>query len=437
MNSIRTKLLIALLGTAFFAMSIAATAVYLEVEDETNELFDYQLQQMAVVFLDTSNISFDHFTKKSKLEEIDNDSALIIYDTNHKKIYSTGIQIILPYPKTLGYKDQFIAGKLWHTYSSKNNKKTVMVLQPDEARQEIAASTALMAILPFLFILPVFGFVIWYIVRQGLLPLKKFEDSVSLLNEHSLEPLNFSSIPLELKPLADALNGMIIRLNLSVQERKNFVADAAHELRTPLAALLLQLELAQKASDSKEIQSALGVLEKGMHRANRLVEQLLMLVRQENSSDIIYGETNLTQVVSDILVALLPLAEAKNIQLEVAQMDQVSIQAQEYDIQTVVSNILDNAIRYTPQGGVVSISVYSQRDSIVLKISDNGIGIKKQDKERIFDRFYRVNNHNTIGSGLGLAIVKEICQKYAARLSVANNAPSGTVFTISFQMERS
>ncbi|MDD2267705.1 ATP-binding protein [Sulfuricurvum sp.] len=437
MNSIRSKLLATLMGTAFCAMSIAAIAVYFEVKDETNELFDYQLEQMAGVFLNTSTLSFDHFINKSNIEEIDNDFALIVYDAQHKKIYSTGMDVSIPYPSILGYKDQIIENKKWSSFSAKNNDKTVTVLQPEEARQEIAASTALMSILPFLIVLPIFALLIWFIVRKELSPINDFQNTVSSLDEHRLEPLIFSYLPRELKPLGDALNAMIERLKIALQARKNFVADAAHELRTPLSALLLQLELAKKSVDPKETQTALETLGKGILRANRLIEQLLMLARQEKSSDRMDEKTDLTHVVSETLITLLPLAEAKKIELIVEQIEPASIIANEYDIQTLVTNLLDNAIRYTPQRGTVSIGLYILHNVAVLKIIDNGIGVNESNKERVFDRFYRVNNHHSIGSGLGLSIVKEICQKYDIKIILEDNIPSGTIVTLEFHQERS
>jgi signal transduction histidine kinase len=424
------------MGTAFCAIFIAGIGVYFEVKDETNELFDYQLEQMAGVFLNTSTFSFDHFINKSNIEEIDNDFALIVYDTQHKKLYSTGINSIIPYPSVLGYKDQIVANNKWSSFSAKNNDKTVTVLQPEEARQEIAASTALMSILPFLIVLPIFAFLIWFVVRKELTPIDDFQNTVSLLDEYRLEPLFFSSLPRELKPLGDAINAMIERLKIATEARKNFVADAAHELRTPLAALLLQLELAKKTVDPQETKTALETLEKGIIRANRLIEQLLMLARQEKNGDRMDEKVNLTSIVSQTLVDLLPLAEAKKIELSVEQNEPSSIIAHVYDIQTLIANILDNAIRYTPQEGIVSIRLYNLKDSTVLKIIDNGIGINKSSKERIFDRFYRVNNHNSIGSGLGLSIVKEICQKYNITIKLEDNIPTGTIVTLTFHHKR-
>ncbi len=330
------------------------------------------------------------------------------------------------------YNDQANQVHLAQHHATHTLDETQMSIE----RNELIAEASLMAVVPLLFIIPFVVFVIGVIIQKGLLPLQEFQQKISMLDENALKPLVFSSLPLELKPLGDALNAMINRLNIALQARKNFVADAAHELRTPLAALLLQLELAKKAVDTEETQKALETLEKGILRANRLTEQLLMLARQEKSSDWVNEKADLTHVVSEVLVSLLPLAEAKKIELTVEHIEQASVIAHEYDIQTLVTNLLDNAIHYTLQGGTVSIGLYTLKDSIVLKIIDNGIGIKESSKDRIFDRFYRVNNHNSIGSGLGLSIVQEICQKYDIKIILEDNIPTGTVVTLEFNKER-
>ena len=314
---------------------------------------------------------------------------------------------------------------------------TVDKVQISNERNELIIEASMMAVAPLLLIIPFVIVVIGFVIRHGLLPLQEFQQKIGVLDENSLEALDFSSMPLELKPLGDALNAMIDRLRIALQVRKNFVADAAHELRTPLAALLLQLELAKKTVDPKETKKALETLEKGILRANRLTEQLLMLARQEKSSDWVNEKADLTHVISEVLVGLLPLAEAKKIELTVEHIEQASVIAHEYDIQTLVINLLDNAIHYTLQGGTVSVGLYILQDSAVLKIIDNGIGINESNKERIFDRFYRVNNHNSIGSGLGLSIVKEICQKYDIKIILEDNIPTGTVVTLEFHKERS
>ncbi len=435
MNSIKSKLLITLTATIIFASLITTIGVYWQIKNETNELFDYHLKQVAEIFLNATSISPDQFKHKSDIEKIDADFALVIFNTRHKQIYSTGIEGIIAYPNVLGYNDRIISKEVWHTYSLKNNKRTVLFLQPEKVRENIAVSTAFMAITPFLIILPIFAILIWLILKRGLMPLVKIKDTIDSLNENTLEPLIFSAIPKELKPLTEALNKTIERLKIAIDARKNFLADAAHELRTPLSVLKLQLELIYKTTDQTEKQVLLHKLEKGIDRSSRLVEQLLTLSRHESNHfhDVDHEKIDLAQLVSDVLVESLPLAEVKDIEFEVNRIEKTLVYANKYEIETVISNLIDNAIGYTPKNGIVSLNVFNQNNLVILKISDDGIGIKDTDKTRIFDRFYRVTNNQTIGSGLGLSIVKEICNKYNASIEVKDNLPKGTIFLLNFK----
>lgn len=434
MNSIKLKLLITLTVAIIITTLIIAVSVYLQIKNETNKLFDYHLEQVAEVFLNTSSIPWEKFKGKNDTEEIDADFALVIFNNQHKQSYSTGVTKAVPYPKDLGYGVTIISKDVWHTYSVKNKNRTVMFLQPDDVREKFAASAAFSAIFPFLLILPIFIILIWIILQNGFKVLIQIQDTISNLNEDTLEPLNFSAIPNELQVLTETLNKTILRLKILIDTRKKFIADAAHELRTPLSALKIQLELVHIATDKTEKELLLNKLGKGIERSSRLVEQLLTLSRQDanNFLDIDKEEINLAQLVSDVLVGSLPLAEVKNIEFEVIKLDKTILYANRYEIETVISNLVDNAIGYTPNHGVVSLSIFDRNNVVTLEVSDNGIGIIEKDKTRIFDRFYRSTNHQTIGSGLGLSIVKEICDKYDASIEVKDNFPKGTIFSVQF-----
>jgi len=435
MNSIKFKLLITLTIVIISAILITSAGVYLQIKTETNKLFDYQLEQVAEIFLNTSSVPWEKFKNINDIEETNADFALVIFNNQNKQSYSTGITTLVPYPSNLGFSEKIISKKVWHTYSVKNKNRTVMFLQPDKVREKFAVAAAFKSIVPFLLILPIFAILIWLILKNAFLPLVAVQDTIANLNENTLEPLNFSTIPKELQSLTEALNKTISRLRIAIDARKKFVADAAHELRTPLAVLKIQLELVYKATDKTEKELLLHKLEKGIERSCRLVEQLLTLSRQENYTfhDTHDEEINLAQLVSDVLVESLPLAEVKNIEFEVNEIEKSILYANKFEIETVISNLVDNAIGYTPKNGLVSLRVFEQNNAVALEVSDNGIGIKDTDKIRIFDRFYRVTNNQTIGSGLGLSILKEICDKYNATIDVKDNFPKGTIFSIKFQ----
>lgn len=434
MNSIKIRLIIILTVTIISATLITIIGVYAQVKNETNTLFDYHLKEVTEVFLNTSSIHWDKFKNRNDKEQIDSDFAVVIFDKFHRQNYATGINGLVPYPHHSGYEELTLSKEMWHTYSLSNDQRTVMFLQPESVREKFAVSTAFNAILPFLLILPIFAVLIWIILKNGFAPLDSIQNTIATIDEHTLEPLLFHNIPRELQSLTDVLNKTINRLKVSIDARKNFIADAAHELRTPISVLKIQWELVYKAEDTTQRKILMHKLYKGIERSNRLVEQLLALSREENynKTTILYTEIDLSQVIIDVLTESLSSAELKNIALEVDRFEKISMYADRNEIETLVSNLIDNAIGYTPESGLVILNLYLQSKKIVLEVCDNGIGIAENEKTRIFDRFYRVANNATIGSGLGLSIVKEICNKYNACIEVKNNSPQGTVFVISF-----
>ena len=379
MNSIKLKLLIILTASIISATLITIAGVYSQIKNETNTLFDYQLKEVAEVFLNTSSIPWDKFNNKNDKEEIDSDFAVVVFDNLHKQSYSTGITEIIQYPKRLGYNKITISKEIWHTYSLSNEKRTVMFLQPEIVREKFAVSTAFSSIIPFLLILPIFAILIWIILRNGFKPLEVVQDGIAKLDEYTLEPLHFSKIPKELLSLIKVINKTIFRLKNAIEMRKNFVADAAHELRTPLSVLKIQLELVHKATDEMEKKLLLYKLNKGIDRSSRLVEQLLKLSRQENYriNNTYYENTDLAQLVSDVLVESLPLAEIKNIDFEVNKLEKIILYIDKNEIETVISNLIDNAIGYTQNDGLVTLSLFNQQDMIVLEKQAARLGVKK------------------------------------------------------------
>jgi len=420
--------------TIISATLITIIGVYAQIKNETNTLFDYHLKEVTEVFFNTSSIQWDKFDHRNDKEQIDSDFAVVIFDKFHRQNYATGINGLIPYPKYSGYGKLTISKEMWHTYSLSNDQRTVVFLQPELVREKFAVLTAFNSILPFLLILPIFAILIWIILKNGFAPLDSIQNIIATIDEHSLEPLVFHNIPRELQSLTDVLNKTIKRLKISIDARKNFIADAAHELRTPISVLKIQWELVYKAEDTTQRKIFMHKLYKGIERSNRLVEQLLALSREEsyNKISILYTEIDLSQIIIDVLTESLSFAELKNIALEVDRFEKINMYADRNEIEILVSNLIDNAIGYTQENGLVILNLYIQSKKIVLEVCDNGIGIADSDKTRIFDRFYRVTNNATIGSGLGLSIVKEISNKYNARIEVKNNFPHGSIFIIEF-----
>jgi two-component system OmpR family sensor kinase len=296
------------------------------------------------------------------------------------------------------------------------------------ARRALAASMALRTVIPLLVMLPVLGVAIWLIVASGFKPLDRVVAAVGRRSPTVLEPVAESGLPSEVMPLVHALNGLLERLRDAVSAQRTFIADAAHELRTPLTAVHLQAQLAERAGTDEERRAALGELKAGLERATRLSEQLLTLARVEPGvAETAFTSVDLRAVARDAIQALAPLAAAKAIDLglvdagDEAAADAAIINGDADALATLVSNLIDNAVRYTPVHGRVDVSAARESDSVVLTVRDTGHGVPNEERTRIFDRFYRGTHAEGAerGSGLGLAIVKRIADRHQAEIGLA------------------
>jgi two-component system OmpR family sensor kinase len=234
------------------------------------------------------------------------------------------------------------------------------------------------------------------------------------------------------RPLVDALNDLLVRLGVALDRERAFMADAAHELRTPLTALHLQMGTLSRAANEAERDDAMGKLSAGMQRAIRLVEQMLSLARQEPRVESIRAPVPLADIARDVVAELVPLADAKQIDLGISNSQPAVVMGDPDALRTLTRNLVDNAVRYTPAGGRVDVSVENGGDGgqTLLKIVDNGPGIPPEERSRVLDRFYRRPGTSPPGSGLGMAIVKAIADTHGATLEL-DSGPAGTGLAVS------
>ena len=312
-------------------------------------------------------------------------------------------------------------------------RSVIQVAQPLAVRQQRAAQLAVQTLKPFALLLPVLLIVIWLAVGQALQPLQRLTAQVQARRTEVLEPLPPTPLPEEVQPLVAALNDLLGRLKASLERERAFMADAAHELRTPLTALHLQMGMLARASDESERSAAMETLSAGVQRAIHLVEQLLALARQQPRADTPRVAVPLAELARSCVAELVPLADARRIDLGLANATEVSVRGDPEGLRTLLRNLVDNAVRYTGAGGRVDVSVESFGAGARLSVSDNGPGIAPADRERVFDRFYRPAGTATSGSGLGLAIVRTIAAAHGASVALADGADGqGLKVTVSF-----
>jgi two-component system OmpR family sensor kinase len=286
----------------------------------------------------------------------------------------------------------------------------------------------LRTLLPFLIVTPVLLLLVANLVRKMFRPIAVLAAEIDQRAEQDLQPVNQDHLPVEVRPFIVAINRLLKRVAKSMEGQRRFVADAAHELRSPLTAMSLQAERLADADMSAPARDSLATLRQGIARGRNLLDQLLTLAKVQAMPDLPGSPISVQAIYRRVLEDLLPMAQAKDIDIGVEGDQDALVMMSELDLTAVVKNLVDNAIRYTPIGGKVDLSITRKSRLATLQIKDSGPGIPAGERMRVFDAFYRSLGSNESGSGLGLSIVKTIADRVGAEiwLSDANEkAPSG------------
>jgi signal transduction histidine kinase len=429
MNSIRVRVLLALLATLFVTAAVMGALTYRSVLAETEALFDYQLRQMALSLRDQGEIAP---AQAGTLADEELDFVVQIWTADGRIIYPPRLRSDLPTRALLGLADITVQGKTWRSFSVATRDRVIQVAQPVQTRQRLAAGAALRSIAPLAFIAPAMALVVWWLSAQALVPLRRLADGVRARDEQSLQPLPMDSLPVEVAPLVGALNGLLQRLGAALGTQRAFVADAAHELRSPLTALKLQMALLRRAPDDAARADAQAALQAGIERAARLVEQLLTLARAEPGAPIAKAVLDLAEVVRAAAADTAPLAASRGSSIELIAEAPVRIEGDAVALGLLARNLADNAVRYSPPGARIELRVFTDAGAPTLQVDDSGPGIPQDERERVFDRFYRRASGAEPGSGLGLAIVRSVAERHGASVSLATSPLGGLRATVRF-----
>lgn len=422
MTSIRRQLVLSLLVLLLGAGVISGTGLYFKIHEEADRLFDYHLQELALSLRDQVLAQ----ETPSPADDGQFDIIIQIWNPSGERIYLSHPQAVLPNRARLGFATVATPVGAWRVFSIQMRDRTIQVGQALSVRQALAQTLALRTLLPFALLLPLLGFLVWGIVGRGLQPLDRVAKEVASRSPRILTPLAKDDLPREIAPLVQALNELLERLNHSTQAQRAFIADAAHELRTPLTAVQLQAQVAERATTDAQRSIAFTQLNSGISRTIHLAQQLLMLARQEPEVTIRPFETvNLNQLARLSIEELLPLADAKNIDLGMNTDEPAVIMGDAEALRTMLTNLIDNAIRYVPEGGKIDVAVASNHGEPTLSVVDNGPGIPPEEREHVLDRFYRRDRSDASGSGLGLAIVKNVAIRHQAQLTLSQDEHSG------------
>ena len=424
MTSLRRRLLLWLLPATFFAGVLASVGTYWGAVFELGDLLNDQMRYIAEhVRIESSGRASIIDTSKSLDPEKADEILLQVWDKQGQLRYSSDPQLSLPAPQGTGLINLEVDGQPWHTFVSRRDDTLIQVAQAKDARWEALADLSIHLLWPVLSLVPVLAVFLWFGISYGLRPLRKIAAELAQRNALSLEPIQTNDLPDEVSPLVGEVNSLLRRLEHSFALQKDFIADAAHELRTPVMALSIQAQLMQRASDESERQSALSQLLQAVERLNHLTQQLLTLARLEPEAGIPQMQpVELTALCKSVVMQHVRLAEAKQIDLGLAQSDLGIVSGDPETLRILLNNLVVNAINYIPTQGRIDLRVCAHEQGVLLEVSDNGPGIAPNERSSVLERFYRGRQSGHPGSGLGLSIVQRIAEQHGARVSLDSGA---------------
>jgi len=437
MRSLRIRLLILLGAAILVATAVQFAASFRAAMQEANDLFDYHMEQIALALQDSAYQQPSWYKSSSGGDMAGFDFVIQIWTDDGVRVYQSRTYRNLPERGELGYSNVTLDNGQWRIYNVQNGTRVIQVAQKLDTRRDRAISLAVHSLWPSIPVSLLLFAAAWWVVSAALSPLNRIGRDLATRNADSLDPVDARGVPKEVSLLVAELNSLLTRMALALHAQQRFVADAAHELRSPLTALKLQVQTLARAKDEMARAQAIGRLQGGVDRASRLVEQLLALARQDPLSEA--AEMSLIPLTACIEQAagdVAPIALARHIQLEYGAYTHADIMGDAEGLRILVRNLLDNAVRYAPEDGRVRIDLVVDETAARLTIQDSGSGIPEENRDRIFDRFYRVPGTSPSGSGLGLAIVKAIADRHEASVELGQAELGGLAVTVSFPLPR-
>lgn len=447
--SIRKFLLVNLLISIVITTSVTAIGNYILNQKDIQYHLDSLLSQSGLAFIALiGNKTSQHDLQKIQQElnsipEIGKNYYDTVYnpfnynyeDKFQFQVWSQNHQLLIhsanapTAPLSLhqeGFSNKQIGNQSWRVFTTKSATSglTLDIAERYDIRAELGNRMARDDIYIMLLVYPLLGLNIWLIIGKGLDSLRRVADEVSHREPYYLEPVDLTSVPIEIKPLVDELNRLFLRLRQALEREKRFAADAAHELRTPLAALKTQAQLALKVTDQQQQLEIIQKIISSVDRSAHVVQQLLTLSRivpeeAQTLQDIVL--VNLHKLAVEEISAQVPAAMEKNIELELdCQDESTSIEGNSTALSIMIRNLVDNAIRYSTANGFVKVKLDNLTNKVMMTVTDNGPGIPAELRSRVFERFYRVLGTKQSGSGLGLAIVQQIALLHHAKVKLGN-----------------
>jgi len=437
--SLKQRLLALALATVVLVWGAAVAITYLEARKELYEVLDAHLAQAATLLVvqtthELDEIETEHATLPHKYSPR---IAFQVWERGKTlRIHSANAPSQPLATREEGFSDSVIDSQGWRVYSSwdSSGEYLIHVAERADVREQLARTIARNLLQPVLISLPLLAVLLWVAVARGLRPLVKLTREVEQREPDNLAPLEAGMVPREVVPLIGRLNRLFARIASSIQKERRFTADAAHELRTPVAAIKAQAQVAQAATTREERMHALDNAILGCDRATHLIEQLLTLSRVDTLEGSLTELCSLGGIAAEVIAALAPAALEKGVHLELQVNEEFLVRGNPALLRVLLRNLLDNSVKYTKQGTSVRVNINHEPGVINLSVSDDGPGIPVQELDKVSERFYRPLGTQASGSGLGLSIVKRIAELHHASLQITpGNEGRGLRVAVSFK----
>lgn len=432
-RSLQSRLLLAVLGLVLLAWTAAAALTWHNAQDEVGDLLDAHLAQTAALLRlqQLDELNEDQLNEAPDLDKHQHHVVFQLWREGQLLARSKNAPTEpLTHQRGRGFADSQAAGKSWRVFVTQGHEGDVNILvgEQQSARQDIVRASVVGMLKPMALALPLLALGIWWVVRGLVRPLRQLGAAVSVRQPQSLVPLPSAGVPPEVLPLVSALNDLFTRMAELLVTERQFTADAAHELRTPIAGIRMQAQVAQGATQNAERAAALDATVQGCDRATRLVEQLLQLARLDaETATPDAAATDLERVAHTAVADLQSAAQARGQQVLLQTPGPVNIHLTEPLAQVLLRNLLDNALRYSPDGAQVQVHITAASAGIPARlcVEDGGPGLTNGEMARLGERFFRVLGTGQSGSGLGWSIVRRIARLHNLRLQVDRSPALG------------
>ncbi len=467
MNSIRGRLLLYLIPTLLILFGLTAWRVLSVTTHEAEEVFDAELAHFARIVLNLTRHELaeegyaGNLDQKTLLPEIAShlffgvlprESGTVtegsdppghpyemklvfqIWDASGQPVFHSVAAPVIPLAdQRSGFSDSEVAGRGWRVFSITDSELGITVHTGEdhavrnELIQEMTSNVYGSLVLGFGSIL----ILVWFLVSWGLSPTRQLTATVARRDPDHLDPIEINKTPIELLPLVESLNVLLERLKRTLDNERRFTSDAAHEIRTPLAGLKLQAQVALRTRDEKSRRDALEKIDQAVNRTMRLIDQLLALARYDAALPGNCRESvDLNQIAAKVIADIEPTASLRQIELSLERIDQTGVSGNPDMLEAMLRNLVDNAVRYNHDGGMVAISLEEMGKELALAIENTGEEISESDRQRVFDRFCRLKHEDGNGTGLGLSIVARIVELHRGTITVSERPDGGTRFRV-------